>query len=643
MACLYADLDHFKEVNDKHGHETGDRVILQWAKMAEALLGRECIVLHRSGDEFALLCPGATWTTAVRLAMELARSAADLDYGFSDVPVGCSIGIAIGRPGSSMVYEELAAAAERAVQPPDEEKRRGRISLAGGQGERGIGGGERTAWSLEDDVRRSACVLRSELAPLDVFASPWLNNIAEVTRAAAQKDGSLSEIQAAVEAALTWLPRPEPTGSVAACWVLEDGLRVPPGGMSRIDVALAVARGVFVHAVQGQAAEETWGLELRYTTSGSAAEVRVAGGGAVVWKWPASEPEEWRLESLGDCVGLGGVVRDQLPGAKRACLIRIGHKALEAFGPPLFAEVITVDDRPTRGGELPDFWEATIARVVALMDATPTLQFLYILGDARYARETIRRLKEAKGWPAQLELMSYKTGRPAGEVAAAAKRIGGVDVFDTELRMLPAIARDLRTAPAVATPPGRDGPRQRTRFLERRLEYGDFALTERDGIRVDTIAAAFPVVLEMARQAEAEAVILDAAGQELRELVDFKVVLRRPTQDRVPAFYLGESESLDGYFQRAFIGEKSLFGAEFATDGQLEAVLCHLAEVVTGGARFASRRAILVVPHRVEAGRELGALGIGVGSGGTKVPERRGESVVQLYLADGRGVCGIPV
>ena len=127
---------------------------------------------------------------------------------------------------------------------------------------------------------------------------------------------------------------------------------------------------------------------------------------------------------------------------------------------------------------------------------------------------------------------------------------------------------------------------------------------------MDTIAAAFPVVLEMARHAEAEAVILDAAGQELRELVDFKVVLRRPTNDRVPAFYLGESGSLDEYFRRAFIGEGSLFGSEFVADGQLEAVLTHLKEVVTGGARFATRRAILVVPHRVQAGRELAPLGL---------------------------------
>ena len=429
MACFYTDLDHFKEVNDRHGHEVGDRVILQWAEMAEALLGGECIVLHRSGDEFVLLCPGATWTTAVALAMRLAEGGADLAYSFSDIVVGCSIGIAIRRPGVSIAYEEIAAAAERAVQPPDGVKRRGRISLAVEQDETD-GGVEGVVWTLEEDVRRSVCVLRSELASSDVFASPWLNNIAEVAKRAAQKDDNFSAVQGAVETALTWLPPPEAVGSVAACWVLEDPLRVPPSDMSRIDVALAVARGVFVSALQGATAGQTWELQLRYTRDGRAAEVGVADGGAVVWTWPAAETDgdEWELESLGECVGLDGRVGDGPRGAKRACLIRIGHKALAALKAPLFAEVITVDDRPTRGGELPDFWEATIARVVALMNASGTLQFLYILGDARYARETTRRLKEAGEWPRQLELMSYKTGRPASEVAAALeahRRSGG--------------------------------------------------------------------------------------------------------------------------------------------------------------------------------------------------------------------------
>jgi diguanylate cyclase (GGDEF)-like protein/PAS domain S-box-containing protein len=58
IAICYIDLDNFKPINDKHGHETGDRLLVLLAKRLENSLGHSDTVARLGGDEFALLLKG---------------------------------------------------------------------------------------------------------------------------------------------------------------------------------------------------------------------------------------------------------------------------------------------------------------------------------------------------------------------------------------------------------------------------------------------------------------------------------------------------------------------------------------------------------------------------------------------------------
>ena len=628
VACFYVDLDHFKEVNDKLGHDAGDRVILCWSRMAEQLLGEEGVVLHRSGDEFLLFYAGATPTSAVGVATQLMKATSETDFDVSDIKVGCSVGISLSGPGLFPVYDELATEAERAVMSSGE-KRRGRVSLLESSGP-GFEAVDEQESDLTTGIRRAICIIRTELASRDVFASPWLNNIARIVRLTMENAANVGLIQEAVENALFWFPAPEATPFVASRLALERVYRVPASVISRVDVALAVARGVFASTLEGPAGADGISLQLRYTTCGSAVELRDRTLDRTIWQSDASASVtgDWVSQDLGLCIGLGSKTRGDSTHTRRACLIKIGHDRLSLLTASMFAEVLTVDDRPTRGGQLPDFWEATVARLIALLAAEPALEFCYILGDRRYAQETIGRLEAAVHWRRDLELMSYKTGRLPSEVADASDRIREIRIFSNERDLLAVLADDLLSGPVLAPPASPSTPRQSRRFLVRRLENQVFSLNAHDGIRVDTIAEAFPVVLEMARKAEREGVILDAAGQELRELVDFKVVLRTPQVDRIPAFYRSESVSLDAYLHRAFLDKESLFGAELARDGQLDFVLGHLAEVISSGTKFATRRAILVVPHQIVPGEDLSPLGL---VSVRLIPRFVGETIRILY------------
>ncbi len=123
---LFADLDHFKPVNDRLGHETGDLVLLRTATMLRNAVRPSDLVARLGGDEFALWLNGADHMTAAERAewltshvpTELRKIVGD------DGPAPTlSIGIATRVAGSSEPIDSMLRRADRAMY---EVKRNGR-------------------------------------------------------------------------------------------------------------------------------------------------------------------------------------------------------------------------------------------------------------------------------------------------------------------------------------------------------------------------------------------------------------------------------------------------------------------------------------------------------------------------------------
>ena len=96
VALLLADLDRFKAVNDAHGHEAGDELLIGVAERLGAILRPGDTLARLSGDEFAILCEDLgerTWVDALaaRLAAALRRP---FPLGGHEVTVTASVGIA---------------------------------------------------------------------------------------------------------------------------------------------------------------------------------------------------------------------------------------------------------------------------------------------------------------------------------------------------------------------------------------------------------------------------------------------------------------------------------------------------------------------------------------------------------------------
>jgi diguanylate cyclase (GGDEF)-like protein len=94
LCLVMTDLDHFKRVNDEHGHQRGDRVLQEFAKRLRQAVRASDTLYRLGGEEFAMLLPGTDIeqgrVTAEKLRLRVAESPLD-----RDVPITASFGVAV--------------------------------------------------------------------------------------------------------------------------------------------------------------------------------------------------------------------------------------------------------------------------------------------------------------------------------------------------------------------------------------------------------------------------------------------------------------------------------------------------------------------------------------------------------------------
>lgn len=129
MAVALLDLDHFKSINDCFGHLTGDEALRTTARVLSSIMRRPDHVARYGGEEFALLFPETSLSGAVSLA-ERTRGAiekAELIHQGTRVPLTASIGVAVRRPGESLMA--VLGRADRALYRA-KERGRNRVEVA---------------------------------------------------------------------------------------------------------------------------------------------------------------------------------------------------------------------------------------------------------------------------------------------------------------------------------------------------------------------------------------------------------------------------------------------------------------------------------------------------------------------------------
>jgi two-component system cell cycle response regulator len=97
LSLLMIDVDHFKLVNDTHGHPAGDYVLVMLSQSIATALRTEDIFARYGGEEFLVLCRGVTLDNAALLAERLRGriAAGEFEYQEKCIPVTISIGVAM--------------------------------------------------------------------------------------------------------------------------------------------------------------------------------------------------------------------------------------------------------------------------------------------------------------------------------------------------------------------------------------------------------------------------------------------------------------------------------------------------------------------------------------------------------------------
>lgn len=119
-ACLMLDLDHFKHINDVHGHATGDEVLRRLAAAIMTTVRSSDFAVRMGGEEFAIIAPNTDATHAMALAERLRRNVERIDLRQADMPVPVAISVGVAGMTVTPRYgagplEDLLARADHAL------------------------------------------------------------------------------------------------------------------------------------------------------------------------------------------------------------------------------------------------------------------------------------------------------------------------------------------------------------------------------------------------------------------------------------------------------------------------------------------------------------------------------------------------
>jgi diguanylate cyclase (GGDEF)-like protein len=112
LGMLVADVDHFKRVNDEHGHPAGDAVLRDIAYAMRKALRAFDLVYRIGGEEFVVLLPGADLERTIEVGERLRAAVAESRSG--ELTVTMSLGAAAAR-GRGVRFADLYAAADSAL------------------------------------------------------------------------------------------------------------------------------------------------------------------------------------------------------------------------------------------------------------------------------------------------------------------------------------------------------------------------------------------------------------------------------------------------------------------------------------------------------------------------------------------------
>jgi diguanylate cyclase (GGDEF)-like protein len=139
LSVLMLDLDHFKRVNDAHGHQRGDAVLREFATRVQAEIREVDTLARYGGEEFAVVLPETTAAGAQNLADRICSAIRSRPFTTDEDDVPIAVTVSIG----GAVYPEQGGSSRELVQAADRALYSAKAS-------------GRDRWSMAVDAERAA-------------------------------------------------------------------------------------------------------------------------------------------------------------------------------------------------------------------------------------------------------------------------------------------------------------------------------------------------------------------------------------------------------------------------------------------------------------------------------------------------------
>ena len=117
LALVLFDIDHFKKVNDTHGHQAGDHVLTEIAALLTSTLRAEDVFARYGGEEFAVICRGSDAGQAQVVGERLRKAVEGHSFVYekTNIPVTISVGIAVLPDAAVKDASDIVALADQAL------------------------------------------------------------------------------------------------------------------------------------------------------------------------------------------------------------------------------------------------------------------------------------------------------------------------------------------------------------------------------------------------------------------------------------------------------------------------------------------------------------------------------------------------
>ena len=605
-AFVFCDIDKFGDLNAKFTQSGGDYAMRHLSIILEKYT-KDSILIHRSGDEFIIVHFSNKQHEILEILYSIRRDVNTLSFPYQelgDVTFTISSGIKFiekGKFNKEIDFDDYASFAENALKPDGKDsKKRNEISIY-----------KEHEDIVKDEVNihnLKVSFLSSKVNMLhsDSYRNIWLNYISnDISKRNIEKD-KLNEIFN------NYIEEVKPTFSNENTTCILDNIKVEYGKIFSIyDIMIAIIQGLY----RNSKFEIDKKIKLYFESN--IYKLSINNEPIINFEYKSEifnnkSPLEisFEIPVLPQLIGIKDTSSFLLSTSLLVVIGDFKNKKLES----LFNEKVIVDIRPTTGGGLPDFWEASLSKVLTYLHTNRNLNNIFIVSQIEntYTDTYLKQLNNGK-LSENIDYIAYKTGLSTKIISEVEKRIQNKvyniledEIIDKlfELEFSNSGNIDIKRFNHNSPVKNRKG------YLESKINSINYKLNELDGCMGETLSKVYPIVIYTMKEANIYSQSKSQDFKHYKELIDFKVRLTNPSQDKLPWFYEKEEEKFKKYFKESFLETDGVFYTSINEDNQEEIILQYLAKLFNSKLELvSSRRAIIILKNRIK-GNEPDPLGL---------------------------------